>query len=45
MMRRRRQSLRGLIEEHYRRTKSKLAKRMLGDWGVYVPQFLKVTPV
>ncbi len=37
--------LRGLIEEHYRRTKSKLAKRMLDDWGSYVPQFLKVTPV
>ncbi|MDE5886785.1 MAG: glutamate synthase large subunit [Muribaculaceae bacterium] len=37
--------LKGLIEEHYRHTRSKLAKRMLDNWEEYLPQFLKVTPV
>ena len=37
--------LKGLIEDHYRYTRSKLAKRMLEDWDNYLPQFLKVTPV
>ena len=37
--------LKGMIEEHYRRTHSALAKRMLDDWEAYLPQFLKVTPV
>ncbi|MDE7108404.1 MAG: glutamate synthase subunit alpha, partial [Muribaculaceae bacterium] len=37
--------LKGLIEDHYRYTRSKLAKRMLDDWETYLPQFIKVTPV
>lgn len=37
--------LRGFIERHHSCTKSALAARMLDDWGSYVRQFIKVTPV
>lgn len=37
--------LRSLLEDHYRHTRSALARRMLDDWQAYLPQFLKVTPV
>lgn len=37
--------LRELIEAHERFTRSALGRRMLDDWGNYLPQFLKVTPV
>lgn len=37
--------LRSLIEDHYRHTRSALARRMLDDWATFCPQFLKVTPV
>lgn len=37
--------LRSLIEDHYRHTRSALARRMLDDWATLCPQFLKVTPV
>ncbi len=39
------EELRSLIETHYKYTKSALAKRMLDDWGSYLPQFLKIQPV
>lgn len=39
------EELKSLIEQHFRHTKSALARRMLDDWDAYLPQFLKVKPV
>lgn len=39
------EELKSLIEQHFRHTKSALARRMLDDWDSYLPQFLKVKPV
>ena len=37
--------LRELVLEHYKRTESPLAKRILGNWSSYRPRFVKVVPV
>ena len=37
--------LRELVFEHYKRTESPLAKRILGNWSSYRPRFVKVVPV
>ena len=37
--------LKELILEHYKRTESPLAQRILGAWSTYRPCFVKVVPV
>ena len=37
--------LKGLIDEHVRRTGSPLGQRILAAWSDYRPQFVKVVPV
>ena len=41
----RRDELKSLIEEHYRRTGSKLAAEMLADWNRYQEEFIQITPI
>ena len=41
----REKELHGLIEEHFRQTGSKLAEKMLADWGSYVGDFIQITPI
>ena len=41
----RKEELKALVEEHYRRTGSKLAARMLADWNHYLEEFIQVTPI
>jgi glutamate synthase (NADPH/NADH) large chain len=36
--------LRTLIERHYQFTKSEVAERILENWGIYLPHFIKVMP-
>lgn len=38
------EELRELIGEHYQRTKSTVADRVLSDWDTVLPQFIKVMP-
>lgn len=37
--------LKGFISKHFEHTQSPLAKRMLENWGDYVDQFIKITPI
>lgn len=37
--------LQGLIQNHYKYTNSKLAKRILDNWRDYVDKFIKVVPI
>ncbi|MBQ7622431.1 MAG: glutamate synthase large subunit [Bacteroidales bacterium] len=41
----RRRELKSLIEEHYRRTGSALAGKLLSEWNERVEEFIQVTPV
>lgn len=36
--------LKDLIEQHYEETASKKAKKILEDWGNYIPKFKKIIP-
>jgi glutamate synthase domain-containing protein 3 len=36
--------LHGLIEEHYERTGSPVASRILTEWAEFLPRFVKVMP-
>lgn len=38
------QRLRGVIEDHHRYTGSSEAKKVLDDWGTYLPKFKKIMP-
>ena len=37
-------TLRGLVQEHFQRTKSARAQRILQDWDAMVPRFVKIFP-
>jgi glutamate synthase (NADPH) large chain len=39
------QRLKVLIEQHLHYTDSSVARRILADWGQYLPKFVKVMPV
>ncbi len=36
--------LKSLVENHYKATLSPLAKRILGNWQIHLPKFIKVLP-
>jgi len=40
-----RKELQGLISNHYKYTKSQLAKRILDNWSEYVDKFKKIVPI
>jgi len=40
-----RKELQGLISNHYKYTKSKLAKKILDNWSEYVDKFKKIVPI
>ena len=37
--------LKNLIENHFKYTQSRLAKKMLDNWSEYVDRFIKVVPI
>jgi glutamate synthase (NADPH/NADH) large chain len=38
------QRLRSMIEDHLKYTSSDQAKKILDDWGTYLPKFVKIMP-